>query len=124
MWPWTSDIDYTIETYFQYFQPIWCNSMCICAVVHGTSSRPSDSSVSEFLGLSLGLYRFSIDFSSLRIAYGFLSRSPRFLLAITNIWQNFWLAVEIFKIHWQVWIFMRIFVCLNLFHNTIFLMDI
>ncbi len=62
---------------------------------------------------SVGRHRFSIDFSFLGLAYCFLSRSLIFILAITNIWQNFGFAVEIFKIHRQVWIFMRIFVCLE-----------
>jgi hypothetical protein len=30
-------------------------------------------------------YRFSIDFSLLGLAYGFLSKSPRYFLATTNV---------------------------------------
>jgi hypothetical protein len=46
-----------------------------------------------------------------------------FFLEITTVWQksqDFYLIdffLEIFKIHKLVWIFLWIFVCLNLFHK-------
>jgi hypothetical protein len=58
-------------------------------------------------------HRFSIDFSLLGLAYGFLSQSPRFLFGhhkhLTEV-LGFWFAVEVFKVHRQVWIFIRFFV--------------
>ncbi len=59
-------------------------------------------------------YRFSIDFSLLGLAYGFLSQIPRFLFGnhthLTNV-LDFCLAAEIFQSHRKDWIFIRIFVC-------------
>ncbi len=59
-------------------------------------------------------YRFSKDFSLLCLFYGFLSKSPMSLFGNQKHLPkvlNFCFAVEIFKIHRQVWIFFRIFVC-------------
>jgi hypothetical protein len=70
-------------------------------------------------------HRFSVDFSLLGLAYGFLSQSPRFLFGshkhlIKVI--DFWFAVVNFKIRQQDLIFITflcLFSLLNLFHNPI-----
>jgi hypothetical protein len=38
---------------------------------------------------------------------------------VTKFSGDFWLAVEIFKIHRQVWIFIRVFVCFEPISDTI-----
>ncbi len=60
-------------------------------------------------------YRLSIDFSLLGLAYGFLSRSPRYLFGnhkhLTKSQILFY--SRDFKIDRQVWIFIRIFIYLE-----------
>jgi hypothetical protein len=58
-------------------------------------------------------YRFSIDFTLLGLAYAFLSRSSKFLFLQSQTFdKSLRLLVSdriFFKIHRQVWIFIRIF---------------